>query len=232
MEEQGFDEARWEWEREQLEQVDSLHSLPTIEDGMIMAKEGISSENMWGSGKPLPQVSGKVKEEMSLVDYDNILNQALQRTIGSMELRDSMNFFEPNPRMDRSSANPVEFSGDDRMTSMQKNLGTRISFPGATKPVVHPTADSSLSCMSNDNDESAQAITVRSPPVAGLTKKEHVCHICGYRFMWPNRLRLHMRKHSTEKPLLCRNTGCTYRAKWNSGMAYHLKNHCKMAKRD
>uniref|UniRef100_A0A7S0G6K4 C2H2-type domain-containing protein n=1 Tax=Rhodosorus marinus TaxID=101924 RepID=A0A7S0G6K4_9RHOD len=202
----------------QWEELDSMTDLLSFEGQENVKPELASVDDVWGAEKPLRQLSAMMKRETSESGFNDVLLQVLQCPIPS-----TLNDFEDEPIVSELSP----------MTPPQPKMGLEFPVFGNPAAVQSPASnieavhekEGSISAVSQDHLDSSP--NKRSPPVPVLSKKERVCHVCGYEFMWPNRLRLHMRKHNDDKPLQCKNKGCDYRAKWNSGMAYHIKHHCK-----
>ncbi|KAJ8903674.1 hypothetical protein NDN08_004776 [Rhodosorus marinus] len=202
----------------QLEELDSMTDLFSFENAANVKPQPASVDDLWGAEKPLRQLSEMMKRETSEPDFNDVLIQVLQCPIPDTlnDIEDETILSELSPTTATPSEMELEFPVFENRVDVQLPVSNR-------GPIQED--DASISAVSHDHLDSSPM--KRSPPVPALSKKERVCHVCGYEFMWPNRLRLHMRKHNDDKPLQCKNKGCDYRAKWNSGMAYHMKNHCK-----
>ncbi|KAJ8907002.1 hypothetical protein NDN08_003485 [Rhodosorus marinus] len=212
--------------------MSDIYTFDSSDDGANAVQEPVSRiiaeypDDMVPAEKQSTRQSAGMKQEQSAVDYNDLLLQALQCPMPDQEIEAAY----------ASALTPMTPSstrlGDlPQLTDAKKTQRKEGNVPAAGPKSFLGLDDGagSFSATSDDNNVASPVETANSLERGGVNKKERVCHICGYEFMWPNRLRLHMRKHTNEKPLRCRNTGCNYRAKWNSGMAYHLKSHCKMA---
>uniref|UniRef100_A0A7S0G2M0 C2H2-type domain-containing protein n=1 Tax=Rhodosorus marinus TaxID=101924 RepID=A0A7S0G2M0_9RHOD len=228
-----FDQPDFGWLWEDFDAMSDIQTFDSGDDGASAMHEDVSSaivqfpDDVNIAQKQSERQSTELKQEQSPVDYNDLLLQALQCPMPEQEI-DSAYASTLTP-MTPASGRLGELP---QLMDVKKNKQSQEEKgPASCAKNVLDLDDvgGSFSSTSEYNNDASSGETANCLERKGVNKKERVCHICGYEFMWPNRLRLHMRKHTNEKPLRCRNTGCNYRAKWNSGMAYHLKSHCKMA---
>lgn len=145
------------------------------------------------------------------IDHLNIedLNSSSVKSLKATVKAESKIDLEPN------EAQRNTFNGNTAMENQSKNGDEATRFTVGTSKKK-----------SNDLKGGSKAVINAADGkhiAAKRAKKQHKCASCDYVAQWPSQLKMHMSKHSGEKPFRCKC--CTKRFTQKSSLKTHLKTH-------
>lgn len=114
----------------------------------------------------------------------------------------------------RGMRKTVSGEGESDSAYEDTHGGTAVRLPRVQKDLHH-----------HRPPHRPQAYSLRWKVKAGLIFRPYVCPECGSRFMRSNILKVHMRKHTGDKPYTCCHPGCDKSFAQKGNMAVHVKAH-------